>query len=79
MEVLVKLLGILPSYYPQEYPEAGIRLELPGTATVADAVKALGIPVERVAIVTINDTLASTSDQIPENGTIKLMHRLVGG
>jgi len=76
---LVKLLGTLPSHYPLLYPKAGIQLELPGGATIEYLLEALGIPPERVAIVTINDVLARADDQIPENATVKLMHGLAGG
>lgn len=79
MHVRVKLLGTLPSYYEKPYPATGLELDLPGGATIADLVAVLGIPRERVAIVTIDNVLARAEDVIPENGLVKLMQPLAGG
>jgi sulfur carrier protein ThiS len=79
MQVRVKLLGILPSYYAGSYTEAGLNLDIPTGSTINDLVEVVGIPRERIAIVTINDVLAKADHPVPENGVIKLMHRLAGG
>ena len=79
MQVRVKLLGILPSFYTGPYTEAGLDLDIPTGSTIKDLVEMLGIPRERVAIVTINNMLARAGDCIPEDGIIKLMHSIAGG
>jgi len=79
VHVRVKLLGTLPSYYAGMYPAAGIDLDIPAGSTIQDLVEMLGMPRERVAIVTINNLLAKAGDRIPENGLVKLMQPLAGG
>lgn len=79
MHVRVKLLGTLPSYYAGEYSAAGLDLDIPIGSTIEDLVEAIGIPRERVAIVTINNLLAKSGDSIPEHGLVKLMQSLAGG
>lgn len=79
MHVRVKLLGTLPSYYPQPYPKAGLDLDIPKGSTIDDLVGLIGIPRDRVALVSINNILAKADDPVPENGLVKLMHRLAGG
>jgi len=77
--VRVKLLGTLPSYYPGIYPAAGIDLDIPAGSTIENLVEILGVPRERVSIVTINNLLAKAGDRIPANGLVKLMQPLAGG
>lgn len=79
MEVLVKLLGTLPAYYPGDYPATGLRVTLPAAATVADLVVILGLPEERLALVTINDVLARADQSIPAKAIIKFLQPLAGG
>ena len=79
MNVRVKLLGTLPSYYQGPCPPEGIGIEIPAGATVADLVDATGIGRERVAIVTINGILAKADDLVPENAVIKFMQPVTGG
>jgi len=79
MRVRVKLLGTLPSYYAGPYPEAGLDLDIPTGSTIDELVAAVGIPQERVAIVTVNNMLARTGDVIPANGLVKMMHAIAGG
>jgi len=79
MQVHVKLLGTLPSCVAGIYPPEGIALDIPSGSTVGDLVGILGIPRERVAIVTINNLLARAGDRIPEHALVKLMQSLAGG
>ena len=79
MQVLVKLLGTLPAYYPGSYPATGLALTLPDAATVTDLVTILGLPEDRLAMVTINDVLARADQSIPANAIIKFLQPLAGG
>ena len=79
MNVLVKLLGTLPSCYQGTYTPAGLNIEVPDEATVADLVAATGMPRERVAIVTINGLLAKADDRVPKGAVVKFMQPVTGG
>ncbi len=79
MNVQVKLLGTLPSVYAGRCTPSGIRVDLPAGACVADLVVHLGIPSERVGIVTTNGTLARATDVIPADAEVKLMQKIAGG
>lgn len=79
MHVRLKLLGTLTSYYQGHYTPAGIGIEIPAGATVADLVDATGIARERVAIVTINGLLAKADERVPENAVVKFMQPVTGG
>lgn len=79
MRIRVKLLGNLPSYYARPYSREGFDLDIPTGSTIETLVEALGIPRDRVAIVTINNVLAKADDPVPDNGLVKMMQRLAGG
>lgn len=79
MQVRVRLLGTLSAWYRGQYPPAGIDLQVPTGATVADLVDAAGIPRERVAIVTVNGLLAKADDRVPEHAVVKFMQSITGG
>ena len=79
MQVRVRLLGTLSSCYRGQYPPAGIDIQVPADATVADVVDAAGIPRERVAIVTVNGLLANAYDRVPEHAVVKFMQPIAGG
>lgn len=79
MHVRVKLLGTLSSCYQGPYTAAGLDLEIPAGSTVADLVERIGIPKDRVAIVTINGFLAKADDRVPENAIVKLIQPISGG
>ncbi|MCP4576127.1 MAG: MoaD/ThiS family protein [Deltaproteobacteria bacterium] len=75
----IKLLGTLPSYFAGSYSASGIEVTLPDNATVAAVVEILGIPKERLGIITINGTLARAFDSIPDDAEVKLFQRIAGG
>ena len=79
MQVRVRLLGTLSACFQGQYPPAGINIEIPAGATVADVVDAAGIPRERVALVTVNGLLAKADDRVPEHAVVKFMQPIIGG
>lgn len=79
MRVRLKLLGTLPSCYRGNYTPAGLDMELPAGATVADLLARSGIPQERVAIVTVNGLLAKATDRLPARAVVKFIQPAVGG
>lgn len=79
MKVHVKLQGTLPDHYHGTYPDSGLKLEFDGTVSVVALVNYLGLPREKVALVSINGLLAKADDLIPDGAAVKLMQRLSGG
>ncbi len=79
MKARIKLLGTLPSHYSGSYSASGIEVNLPDNATVATVVETIGIPKERLGIVTINGRLAKAFDSIPEDAEVKFFQTIAGG
>ncbi len=79
MKARIKLLGTLPSHYSGSYSASGIEVNLPDNATVATVVETIGIPKERLGIVTINGRLAKAFDFIPEDAEVKFFQTIAGG
>ena len=79
MIVLVKLLGTLSSCFRGHYQTDGIKIDMPKGCTVAELVDAIGIPRDKVSMVTINGFLARSDDQIPENAVVKFIQSVAGG
>jgi hypothetical protein len=75
----IKLLGTLPSYFSCSYSASGIEVSLPDNATVASVVEVLGIPKERLGIVTINGRIAKSFDSIPDGAEVKFFQTIAGG
>ena len=75
----IKLLGTLPSHFSGSYPASGIEVNLPDNATVAAVVGIIGLPKERLGIVTINGRLARASDSIPKHAEVKFFQTIAGG
>ena len=79
MKTRVKLLGTLPSHYSGRYSAAGIEVSLPKNATLADLVEIIGIPLQRLGIITVNGSLAKAGDLVPESAEVKFFQRIAGG
>lgn len=79
MKVYVKLQGTLPDHYQGTYPKAGLEVELNEPITVAELVDILGIPRERVSLVSINGRLAKADAIVPKEAEVKLLQQLSGG
>lgn len=79
MKAYVKLLGTLPKYYPGDYPECGLEVEIWQRITVTELVELVQISKERIAIVSINGLLAKAGDEIPDGAQVKLIQTLSGG
>jgi sulfur carrier protein ThiS len=79
MKVHVKLQGTLPGHYHGTYPETGLELELENIVSVADLVDYLGLPREKVSLVSVNGLLAKADDLIPDGALVKLLQQLSGG
>jgi hypothetical protein len=75
----VKLLGTLPAHYDGSYSAEGIELSLPEDATLIDVVERIGIPRERLGIITINGSLAKAPDAVPEGAEVKFFQKIAGG
>ena len=75
----IKLLGTLPSYFAGSYSASGIEVNLPDNATVAAVVEIIGIPKERLGMVTINGRLARALDSVPEDAEVKFFQPIAGG
>ena len=79
MSVRIKLLGTLPSHVAGSSPTSAATLDLPDNATVADVVEQLGIPPERIGIVTIDGKLARAADTVPADAEVKFFQKIAGG
>lgn len=79
MKARVKLLGTLPAHYSGSYSAAGIEVSLPEHATLADLVEIVGIPLQRMGIITINGILAKAGDLVPESAEVKFFQKIAGG
>ncbi|GAB6191241.1 MoaD/ThiS family protein [Desulfocastanea catecholica] len=79
MRVRVRLFGTLPRYFPGNYPNSGLDVEIWKDISVAELVDLLQLPKEQVAIVSINGTLANAADTIPDNTEVKFFQPLNGG
>lgn len=79
MRVRIKLMGTLPAHFTGSYPASGIEVDLQMGATVGDVVAVVGIPVERLGMVTVNGRLAKGADTLPENAIVKLFQKIAGG
>jgi len=79
MRICVKLFGTLPEYYPGDYPDTGIDVEISENCSVAELVDYIRLPQEHVAIVAINGMLAKGADVVPDRAEVKLFQPLNGG
>ncbi|SDO72396.1 MoaD/ThiS family protein [Desulforhopalus singaporensis] len=79
MKVHLRLLGTLPDYYPGDYPETGLDLDVPAGITVGELADLVQMPRERISIVSVNGFLAKADDKVPENGVVKFLQSLHGG
>lgn len=79
MKACVRLFGTLPDYYPGIYPESGLEVEIREGISVAELVEHVHMSQERVAIVSINGTLAKAHDIIPDRADVKFFQPLNGG
>lgn len=79
MRVRVRLFGTLPRYYPGNYPDSGLDVEIWKDISVAELVELVQLPQEHVAIVSINGRLAKANDTIPDNAEVKFFQSLSGG
>jgi hypothetical protein len=75
----IKLLGTLPSHFSGSYPVSGIKIDLPDNATVAAVVEIIGIPKERLGMVTVNGILARAFDLVPDDAEVKFFQSIAGG
>lgn len=79
MHVYVKLFGTLPQYYPGDYPNSGLDVEIWQDISVGELVELVHLSQEHVAIVSINGRLAKASDVVPDGSEVKFFQALSGG
>lgn len=79
MLVHVRLHGVLVRYLPE--PSLGPRLDLnlPGQATVREAVAALGLPEAYVALASVNRKRARLDSPLQDGDRLTLFPPVVGG
>ena len=79
MKVEVRLLATLARYRPAGTPPEGGMLDLPVGATVALAMKTLGIPVELECLRIVNGLDAGPERPLADGDVLTLCPPLVGG
>ena len=79
MHVCVRLFGTLPKYYPGDYPQSGLDVEIWQDISVAELVELVQLSKEHVAIVSVNGRLAKAGDIVPDCAEVKFFQALSGG
>jgi hypothetical protein len=79
MHVRVKLFGTLPQYYPGDYPDSGLEIEIWQDISVGELVELVHLSQAHVAIVSINSRLAKAGDVVPDCAEVKFFQALSGG
>ncbi|HXF70032.1 MAG TPA: MoaD/ThiS family protein [Thermoflexus sp.] len=79
MQVTVKLHAILRRYRPAGVQGEDLLLEIPENGTPRDIAAALGIPVDLVHAVFVNETQATLDTPLRSGDLIRLFPPVVGG
>lgn len=79
MRVSLRLFGTLPDYYPGDYPQTGLDVNIWPEISIAELVALVQLPQEQVAIVSINGMLAKADDIVPDSAEVKFFQPLSGG
>lgn len=75
MRICLTLEAILSKYAP-ENPGA---YEIPGTPTVEELIRHLGIPEDLVMFVIVNGRMATLETQLQDNASVSLCPYICGG
>jgi hypothetical protein len=79
MIIHVKLFGTLQNFITDYDPERGKLIELPSSATAADLLTYMGIPLSKKPLITCNERILKTSDTIEANTTLHILQPISGG
>jgi sulfur carrier protein ThiS len=79
MKIKVKVHGTLMKYLPNYDHGTGVDLELPGNSIVDEVIKKLGIPEDKVSLVSVNGRLAKAEDRLKQNDVVKVFQHIFGG
>jgi sulfur carrier protein ThiS len=79
MEVLVKLSASLRREVPGYDPQEGLEIDLPGGATIQDALDRIDLPAEKIKIVMVNGLTAPLDHELVDGDRIALFPALGGG
>lgn len=79
MKVGVRLQAILRRYRPAGFKGDVVELDLANAATVHDAVQALGVPVELIHAVFVNDGQATLDTALSPGDRVRIFPPVVGG
>lgn len=79
MQVTVKLHAILRRYRPAGIPEEGIPVEIPDGGTPREVAAALGIPLELIHAVFVNEAQAGLDTPLRPGDLVRLFPPVVGG
>ncbi len=79
MQVTVKLHAILRRYRPAGVQDEGIPVEVPENGTPRDVAAALGVPLELIHAVFVNETQATLDTPLRPGDLVRLFPPVVGG
>ncbi|SNB65142.1 MoaD/ThiS family protein [Thermoflexus hugenholtzii] len=79
MQVTAKLHAILRRYRPTGIRDEGIPVEIPEGGTPRDVAAALGIPLELIHAVFVNEVQATLDTPLQPGDVVRLFPPVVGG
>jgi molybdopterin converting factor small subunit len=79
MKVGIRLQAILRRYRPAGFRGDVVQVDVPETATVRDAASALGVPVEWIHAVFVNDGQATLDTRLAPEDVVRIFPPVVGG
>jgi molybdopterin converting factor small subunit len=79
MKVGVRLQAILRRYRPAGFRGDVFELDLPEAASVRDAAVALGVPVDLIHAVFVNDEQATLDVKLSQDDIVRMFPPVVGG
>ena len=79
MKLRIKLFGTFRQNVPGYDPEQGLEIEVQDPAQVSDVLAQLGIPLNKGAVVSVDNRIAKLEDEISENARVSIIQKAYGG
>ena len=69
----------LPEGIQSELPGGGLRIALPGGASVSDALSSLPIPLDEIGLVSLNGKASPRGAPLSDGDTLEILPVIIGG
>jgi len=79
MQVQVKLYGMLGKWVDGYDHRAGLAVKMDAGATVADLMQRIGLPLEKIGMVSLDGRLAGKETILQPGMQVKVFHPIFGG